>query len=404
MVTIKDKEQCCGCAGCSQSCPVGAIRMESDAEGFLYPVANPDICIECGLCHSVCPMSITEHGDKLLVAIHAYKNPVDEVRLRSSSGGLFSKLATAILNRGGVVCGAVYDTPLIVKHIVIDSVEQLPLLCGSKYLQSEIGDSYVQVRTILESGREVLFSGTPCQVAGLRRFLGKDYANLLLVDIICHGVPSPEVWRACLSESLQKSGVDMEYRASGVNFRDKRNGWKHYGVSLTVKHFNGTLKDIYEPASRNTFMKGFLNDLYLRPSCYSCMFKAGESDSDITLGDFWGVEKVNPLFDDDKGVSLVIINSHKGKEAFTANTEDCIDVLLDDVAKYNPSYFQSAVRPKERDEFFKEFLGARGTTISLIERLVKQRSSGFKNRIITVLRRVGLYDTVKRFSNKLKQL
>lgn len=396
MVSIKVKEQCCGCEGCSQSCPVGAIRMESDADGFLYPVANPDICIECGLCHKVCPMGITEHGDKQLIAIKAYKNPVDEVRLRSSSGGLFSKLAAATLNRGGVVCGAAFDTPLRVKHIVIDTLEQLPLLCGSKYLQSEIGDSYVEIRTLLESGREVLFSGTPCQVAGLISFLGKDYPNLMLVDFICHGVPSPEVWRACLFESLQKSGADMEYRVNGVNFRDKRNGWKHYGVSLTLKHFNGTLKEIYEPASRNTFMKGFLNDIYLRPSCYSCKFKAGYSGSDITLGDFWGIDRVNSLFDDDKGVSLVFINTYKGKDAFICNTEDCIDVSIDDVVKYNPSYFFSATCPKERDEFFKEFSGASGTTIPLIERLVKQRTGGLKNRIINVLRRVGLYDTVKK--------
>lgn len=338
MISIKDKKDCCGCSACVQTCPKHCIKLAEDAEGFLYPTAYNDACVKCGKCDSVCPMLLLNEPQEPMVT-YAATNPNEYVRSQSSSGGIFSILAEYVIRQGGVVFGAAFNDNWEVVHSYTESFEGLAKFRGSKYVQSQIGDSFSNAERFLKEGRFVLFSGTPCQIAGLKRYLRKEYDNLLAVDCVCHGVPSPGIFRDYLGS--------VSRPITKVNFRDKRTGWKHY--SITVKSESSELSEVYH---NNEYMQGFLSNLYLRPSCYDCHFREGKSGSDITLGDYWGIDKIKPELDDDKGLSLVIANNKPANDLLIAIDGNLTEMQLSDAIKYNPSITTSVSIPKFRRLFF----------------------------------------------------
>ena len=402
MVDIKEKNECCGCNACVQRCPESCITMREDNEGFSYPEVDREVCIDCGLCEKVCP--VIHQGDKRKpLAVYAVKHKDDKIRLSSSSGGAFTALAESVIDEDVVVFGAKFDEDWSVFHDYTDTKEGLAAFRGSKYVQSRVGDSFKKAEYFLKAGRKVLFSGTPCQIAGLKRFLRKEYDNLLTVDFICHGVPSPGVWREYLKEETArqcggKNSVlshpnikEREARIESISFRDKRLGWKKYSFALTLSVPNGhgakNTVLLSEPLNKNIFLRGFLTNLYLRPSCHTCPAKSFKSGSDITIGDFWGVQYVMPEIDDDKGVSVVMVNTENCVNIFREMRLDSRAVDYESVLRYNPSIERSVRLIEKRNSFYTN----RGEMLSeKIEKLCrlsyKQRLRGIVSRILNILR------------------
>ena len=292
---------CCGCGSCAQSCPKGAISMVRDEEGFYYPSVDHEACVNCGICVKRCPvLSGQPKNDPVTSCLATWSDR--ETRLESSSGGMFTVLARHVLSRGGVVFGAAYDEGLVVRHRMVDSEEGLAALRGSKYVQSQTGECYRQARELLEEGKPVLYTGCPCQVAGLCAFLGREYENLLTVDLICHGAPSPGLFERYLKETYD--GLQ-----TGVSFRDKRVfGWT---ASMSVRLADGAVAD--EAASRDPYMRMFSACLANRPFCSHCKFTRLPRVADLTIGDFWGIGGVDRELDDGNGTSVVLVNNARAR-------------------------------------------------------------------------------------------
>lgn len=346
-ITIKDKKNCCGCNACHEACPKGCIEMRQDKMGCAYPHVNASNCISCSLCLRICPFI---HPSAVLLPVESYAavNQDEVQRLASSSGGVFIGLAHRIIKRGGVVFGAVFAKDWSVRHTYAETMEGVLPMMGSKYLQSDTRYTFGQAKRFLEDGRDVLYTGTPCQIAGLKHYLGKDYSNLLAVEVICHGTPAPGVWNAYLEE-LQaqpegthwKNKVSMALKESpvitAISFRDKRQGWKKYGFALINAD-----ESCYEPFTENRYMAAFLQNWSLRPSCYACKAKGGMSQADITIGDFWGIEKIATLEDDDKGTSCVICRTERGMEVMKELQDLSLSLVgYDVIRKGNPSLEES---------------------------------------------------------------
>ncbi len=345
MINIKESDNCCGCFACLNICPKKAIELEEDKYGFKYPVVNKKKCINCGLCERVCPIINKMIANPEGLKAYACYNKNEEDRMNSSSGGIFSIIAKEIIKRKGIVFGASFDDKFYLRHIYIDKEEDISKLMGSKYLQSYIGESYKDVKSFLEKGKIVLFCGTPCQVEGLKRFLNKDYDNLYTQDIICHGVPSPLVWQKYLAYQEEK----YNDKVKTVYFRNKDEGWTLYNMKI---FFN---KKIYSKHhSDDLFMKTFLKNTCLRDSCYNCRFKSKKRISDFTIGDYWGIEKIHPDFKDEKGISLLVINTLKGKKLFNVIKDKIayIETNLDNAIKYNSAMIESVKMDKYREDFF----------------------------------------------------
>ena len=266
MINIKNKQDCCGCSACAQRCPKQCISMTEDDEGFLYPQVDSSKCVDCHLCEKVCPV-INQDEARIPLNVYAANNPDDNIRKESSSGGVFTMLAENTIEQGGVVFGACWDKEWNVKHDYVDKISDLQKFRSSKYLQSVIDDNYLKAEQFLKTGRKVMFSGTPCQVAGLKLFLRKEYENLLTLEIACHGVPSPKVWHNYLTELIDLNKISI---IKSINFRDKKYGWNSYHFSATYINKNGKTVNMSMPHGDNSFYRGFLNHLYVRPSCYQC--------------------------------------------------------------------------------------------------------------------------------------
>lgn len=347
MIEIVEKSDCVGCEACVQRCPKQCIVMKEDAEGFLYPQIDIEKCIDCGLCERVCPVINQGEPRKPLVA-YAAKNQDESVRLSSSSGGVFTALAEQVIAQGGVVFGARFDESWNVVHDYVETIEGLSAFRGAKYVQSRIGQSFLRAETFLKQGRMVLFSGLPCQITGLKKFLRKDYDNLITVELFCHGVPSPMVWKRFLEEEVAIPHI----RLKSISFRDKVSGWKNYSFFYSQEDANGVQLHRM-PFAKNLFMRGFLADLYLRPSCYHCPVKQCKSGSDLTIGDYWGIQQAHPGLDDDKGVSAVLVNTDKGAAILQAVQQVSLyESTFEKVVKCNPALIKSAQEPTKRFLFF----------------------------------------------------
>lgn len=359
MINITQKKYCCGCMACVQACPVHCIRLEEDKEGFLYPQVNLEQCIDCGKCEKVCP-ELSQPEERKPLQVYAAINPDEEIRKQSSSEGIFTLLAESVIEENGVVFGACFDEAWNVVHDYTETKEGLAVFRGSKYVQSRIGKSFKHVEQFLKAGRKVLFTGTPCQVMGLKRFLCKDYENLLVVDFVCHGVPSPKVWKSYLDKLSRPTGrknsvllpakplpseINRLSQIKSIDFRNKCLGWKKFSFALMLSKATAAGEEIQfcsHVFTENPFMQVFLANLSLRPSCYNCPAKAGKSGSDITIGDFWGIENVDSTMDDDRGTSLVMLNTSIGQKAFSelrlnyreesygaaVNANSCIEVSV----------------------------------------------------------------------------
>lgn len=307
-IVIKKTEDCCGCAACLNVCPKDAIKMTEHAAGFIYPVVNTELCVNCGLCKTVCVFNKKGNGENDEPCVYAGVINDRETLKNSSSGGVFSALATVVLQKKGVVFGAAWDKDFSLSHIAVESVEELSKLRGSKYVQSNIGTSFREAKKLLDKGVFVCYSGTPCQISGLKSYLKKDYDNLLTVDIICHGVPSHKMFA---DDIMYVSGGNLS-EISEIRFRDKTYGWGTKGSLVTNN------KKIKYNAGTSPYYFYFLKGEVYRDSCYNCRFPAEKRQGDITLGDYWGIktELIKKLgdIDADLGVSCILVNNEKGKK------------------------------------------------------------------------------------------
>jgi len=392
MINIIKKQNCCGCYACYNICPQKCISMQSDNEGFWYPVVDIEECNDCGLCEKVCPVLNKKIVENHPVA-YACINKDNKIRELSSSGGMFTIIAEKVIANNGVVFGAGFDDEFNVVHSWTDNLDGLSNFRGSKYVQSCIGNTYKQAKSFLKQGKQVLFSGTPCQIAGLRSYFGKDYDGLICLDIVCHGVPSPKIWQ------IYKNYLEKVYQAKAqrITFRCKNCGWKLYSVSLSFD--NDT--EYSQKFTENIFMQGFLKNLYLRPSCYDCSFKTLNRQSDITLADFWGIQNVLPKFDDDKGTSLVFVNSTNGKSMFDQIKEKILykEVDINQAVAYNSAATKSVEQNPKREKFFKELdkicfnkLVKKYCSDSVLMGIMRKAKSITR----TVLKNTGLLNAIKR--------
>jgi coenzyme F420-reducing hydrogenase beta subunit len=386
VINILKKNTCCGCQACLNACPVGCISLKMDDEGFYYPKVDANKCIGCNRCEHVCPFLEQSESKKENPLAYAAKSKNEELRAKSSSGGIFSEIALSILEMNGVVYGVVMSKDFRRSEFArIDNVSLLSPVRGSKYIQAYVNDSYKLVKRDLEDNKYVLFSGTPCQVKGLKLFLQKDYDKLFCVDLVCHGVPSPGLWNKYVEYLEAKYKAKIEY----VNFREKLIGWKKFGIKIQGNNISRFLDSGSDP-----YMIMFLKNYSLRPSCYNCKIKEFGSLSDITLADFWGIENIMPNIDDDKGVSLALVNSNKGEAILDliSNRIEKNEVDFEKSIKYNPAFYISVKAPKERLKFFDDmhkmdFKGlqkkyCRKTIISRLKQFVK------KTKVSSIIRRL----------------
>lgn len=347
MTNLCKKELCTGCTACAQICPKACITMEPDEEGFLRPVIDAGNCVECGRCGQVCPVLNPVRPCHQPTAYAAYA--VDTaLRLESSSGGVFSELARAILSEGGAIYGAVYDESFRVIHTCAEDEAGLARMRGAKYAQSDLRGIFPEIKGRLEDGQPVLFSGTPCQVGGLKAYLRKEYENLLTVDFVCHSVPSPMAWREYVSfRSRQDNGGELP---ASVNLRSKESGWSGYSNQFRYK--NG---HIYSVSGRDSlYMKLFVGGFISRKSCSACSFKGYSRVSDLTIGDFWGIWDIAPEMDDNKGISVVLVQTARGAELLEQIGEKLNrkSVSLEEASRQNPAMLKPSAMNEKRAEAF----------------------------------------------------
>lgn len=352
MPILANKNQCTGCTACANICPKSCIEMKEDDEGFSYPVIDNSRCISCLACERVCPiLNNHTHKDEETKA-YAALSKNDETRLESSSGGIFSELAKLILQSNGIVYGAKYDDDFKVIHTGIEDIESLKELRGAKYSQSDLSTIFQTIKTQLNNGRQVLFSGTPCQIGGLKAFLKKDYDNLYCIDFVCHGVPSPLVWKKYIE---YRSQVDADNQVPEyINLRNKESGWSHY--SYQVEFAYSKSNHYLCQNDKDLYMSLFVNNYILRRSCSNCYYKGYSHESDITLGDFWGIWDILPSMDDNKGTSVVFTHSNKGEKLLNSAAIHLQfnPVTLDQATMMNPSLLKSSHPKENRERVLKE--------------------------------------------------
>lgn len=337
------KHKCTNCMACYNICPVGAIEMIEDKDGFVYPSIVEEKCTHCGLCTKKCPalnLEQTKEISKRLEKPAAYGGYIEdeETREKSSSGGVFSILSKYVLDKGGYVCGARFTKGGICEHVIVDNWEDLAPLRGSKYVQSNVNNYYKEIKSLLEQDKYVLFTGTPCQVAGLYAVLGKDYEKLITVDLLCHGVPSQKVFREYLNELT--GGLEEEVQ--NFKFRDKKEGWRKPGISFYLRgHY-------YYYSWEQSYIQGFVNNLILRKSCTDCQYSKLPRKGDFSMGDFWGIENYDKTIDDNKGTSAILINSPKAEtilKDLKSNFLKLKEVPIEAISKYNIINTKSRIHP-----------------------------------------------------------
>lgn len=388
MKNIVEKELCTGCRACELICPLECITMSADAEGFLYPEIDEKKCVQCGKCREVCVGHKSCH-DTSCFTKHAFAawNRDYGIRKNSSSGGIFYSLAENMISAGGVVYGAAFNTDFSVKHRRIEDIKEISALMGSKYVQSDTAETYRQVLEDLKSGNTVLYSGTPCQIAALLRFTKGFGEKLFTVSVICHGVPSPGVWKKYL---YLKRGQYAESEIRKISFRDKSFGWKDFSLYIEFEKYR-----YLQQCRDDLYMRGFLQNLFLRPSCYQCNAKGFSVGADLIMGDFWGVERELPEVDMDSGISGIIACTLKGLELW--NRVQChmyfTEISDEAICKYNYAFGHSVPYNKDRALFFKDL-----TDVGLVEDTMKEYIK--PDKISNNERRLYQYDIVFKYLEK----
>lgn len=391
-IEILDKDNCTGCRMCEQICPAKAIHIQENKEGFIEPVVDNKICTNCGLCSSRCPQ-LNDVSSKRLKKIEAFaaKNIDKQEQIQSSSGGIFSVIANYVLENNGIVYGAAYNSNLEVEHIGIENKSELFKLRGSKYVQSNTKNTFTDVKKNLENDRLVLYTGTPCQIAGLKNFLGKEYENLILVDLVCHGVPSPKLFKKYVNWLEQKN----KSKVKSYQFRNKKKfAWGSYGAEITFE--NNKIKYIAAPL--DSYYKSFLEAKTFRNVCYKCKYATTNRLGDITLMDYWGIENQYPNFVDSKGVSAILVNTNKGKQIVKKLNKKMylLKTTVMNVAKENRNLNSPSDRSKIRADVYKN-----------IENLDYQKYAGknlkFEKRIIDIIKNIVPKD-VKQTLKKITEV
>ncbi|MEG2909783.1 MAG: Coenzyme F420 hydrogenase/dehydrogenase, beta subunit C-terminal domain [Erysipelotrichaceae bacterium] len=346
-----NKSDCCGCGACMNICPKQAISMQPDEYGFIYPKIDEGICISCGLCKKVCGYQTEVTAPEINDTYVAVAKDSEMLR-NSASGGVFAALATEVINRGGVAFGCSMEQgngKLIPQHIMVNDLKDLIKLQGSKYVQSYLGNTYMQAKSELDYGRLVLFSGTPCQIDGLKHYLMKDYGNLITLDLICHGLPSAQMFQDYISELEKKlKGQIIDYK-----FRDKSKGWTSYESRIKLIIHN---KTINKSLTNNFYNSLFLSSMISRENCYSCKYANSNRVGDLTIGDFWGIENEHPQYlksiDIRKGVSCVIVNNHHGANMLRdlCKNIELFPSKFDNAARVNNQLNHPSIRSEKREE------------------------------------------------------
>lgn len=394
MIQIENKKKCSGCTACYAVCPKQCIEMKADEEGFRYPAVDTEKCIRCGACERSCPILNPATEVPALQKAFLVQHKDDTVRLDSSSGGAFTAIASYVLSKGGVVFGAAYDEYFQVRHCYVENTAKLWKFRNSKYVQSDVGDCFREVRDFLRVGRWVCFSGTPCQIEGLNRFLGKQYEKLVLVDVVCHGIPSPLIW----NRYLEYQRVE-EQKPDNIRFRDKFYGYKYSTMSLIKGG-----KNVYHAGSQlDPMLRAFFTDICDRPSCYACPFKKRYRVSDMTIWDCFSVYDFDKAMDDDKGTTRVLCHTEKAA-MIMQGLEDvarCKEVPADKLVSGVKEMYESVPMNPKREQFFADSERLSGT-----ELFGKYYPITTKTKLKTAARKVllvsGVYGLAKKCLNKLQ--
>lgn len=345
----KITDKCTGCRTCEKVCPKACISMKEDSEGFLVPDIDNEQCVNCGLCKSKCPQNKTI-VQSFRKKVYAAKAKSESVLMSSSSGGIFYVFAKHTIERGGVVFGAVYRDDFSVAHIKAETLDEIKSMQGSKYVQSNTADTYVECEEYLKSGKLVLYTGTPCQIAGLKSYLKNSYDNLLTIEIICHGVPSGKLFK----KYIEWLSVKQKCAVERYKFRSK--GYRDWGVDYYYYYYLKNGKSGYAESITDPYYSNFLIGKTYRESCYECKYASENRAADLTIGDYWGIEKFHPDFYDKRGVSVIIVNSAAGDEYFNyvSNEIEYISSTYENAAHSNKNLFEPTKRPNERNYIYKE--------------------------------------------------
>lgn len=392
MPKLVNKENCVGCSACASICRKQCIEMKKDSEGFVYPIfTHPENCVECGMCENVCPVleQNIEESDMLPSAYAAVAKD-ESIRLNSSSGGIFTEISKKVIVQNGVVYGAAYNQSFAVVHECVKNIDDLQKLRGAKYAESDLGSTYLEILSRLKNDQIVLFSGTPCQVSGLKSFLKRDYENLICVDFVCHGVPSSMAWKEYVKYRAKiDANGDMPIK---INLRDKTSGWSKYKYFNVFQYQDGTEHSCV--SSDSLYMKLFVGDYISRKSCSDCKFKGYSRVSDITLGDFWGIWDIAPEMDDNKGTSLVLIQSEKGRKLFESISEriEFKVMTLEQASLQNPSILKSSPENPKRQHVLDMIREGRIDELENMFRVVSKEKNSIIRKIVRKLKNVFGYN------------
>lgn len=393
MIEIKDKKDCCGCWACKTVCPVQCITLPEDEEGFRYPKVDEDKCINCHLCEKVCPIIHAETdkpNDKQRAFLLQHRDK--RVLQESASGGAFTAIASYVIKKGGVVFGAAYTDKFVVAHQFVDRIEDLWKFRNSKYVQSEMRDAYAECKDFLKQGRMVCFSGVPCQLEGLLRYLRKPYDNLITVDVLCHSITSPKIFRMYVADKERKFGSDI----NNIMFRDKTPyGYKYSQMSV---YKNG--KQVYrEGVDTDVYLRSFFSDVNVRPSCYDCKFKKQHHLTDFSIWDCFDVYKFSKAFDNDKGVTRLLVNTDKALSIMDEMKTDAaiMEIPVDAAVDGVKEMFHSVNMSPRRQSFFNVIAtNGGGSALCAFFPTTKRTVAEKYFRIITC--KLGIYSIIKRFA------
>lgn len=392
------RDECCGCEACVNICEKKAIRMQHDREGFFYPTIDEKACIMCGMCDRVCPVKGKENTEKYL-SVWAAQNQDVEKRIASSSGGIVFAICRYVLEQNGVVYGAAFDDDFTVEHIRCSDLQSLERIMGSKYVQSRMGEIYQEIEKDLRQNRVVCFVGSPCQNEAVRKYLfTKRLINdkALFVDFICHGVPSPMVWKDYLDDLQRKAGKKIEK----IKFRDKKYGWQKPNILIQFEDSH-----IAELLGENSYYNCFLRNIVLRPSCYQCKFTSECRNTDITVGDFWGAEEhFAKKMDIKSGVSLILVNSERGLRLFENIRKYCWIEKIDSGMFYQPNLHMPTAKPENRDAFWKEYekMDCKGEVINKWGYINKTLYRG-KLLLVSFVKKIKLYRFCVKIVTRMKR-